>query len=39
VVGRFGLPRPRLSVVTMILGALLLPWRRRHRRRRALPSA
>lgn len=38
-VGRFGLPRPRLSVVTMFLGAGLLPWRRRHRRRRLLPRA
>lgn len=38
-VGRFGLPRPRLSVVTMILGGLLLPWRRRHRRQRRAASA
>lgn len=33
-VGRFGLPRPRLSVLTVLLGAGLLPLRRRYRRPR-----
>lgn len=33
-VGRLGFPRPRLSVVTLCLAAGVLPWRRRHRRKR-----
>lgn len=33
-VGRWGLPRPRLSVVTLFLAGGLLPWRRRYRRKR-----
>lgn len=32
-VGRRGFPRPRLSVVTLLLAAGALPWRRRHRRK------
>jgi len=32
--GRWGFPRPRLSVMTVFLAAGVLPWRRRHRRKR-----